>query len=461
MKFPRPAVLQLLICLALQACAPAEPERELPFPSQLERLDPEVRARLEAAREPLRQAPDSADAWRHLGMTFEAHSFMELAIECYRAAAELEPSARTQHRLAIALAAQGDLEAALQAIELALDLQPDSAPSHLLRGSFLFDLARFDEAFDAYALGRQVDPAHLGGALGMARVELQRAAPEAAIRLLEENLEQKPKEPSTRRLLHAAYLQAGQPQKAASLTVRWHSFPSLGADPMAREFAAYASPPVMERAGLELQRGNWQAAVELLEPFVQQNPHESNARAHLAWAYQLGNRGPEALELIHSSLEQAPRDLLLLAMRARLLEVQGQPARALEVCASMLEIEPEHLAALEQRARLFLQLDKPLQAIEAYQEVLQLDRSRMQLWLSLGDAQMQAELWSEAAASYAAALELKPGAEAPFLGARRVQWRLGDLAGAHAALSRRKNLGPEGRLLLQEMSAALALEGDA
>ena len=459
MKFSRLAALHLLLCWSLQACAPVEPESGLPFPSNLERLDPEIRTRFEAARDSLQSAPQSAEAWRHLGMTYEAHSFMELAIECYRAAAALEPSARTQHRLAIALAAQGDLEAALSAIDGALGLQPDSAPSHLLRGSFLFDLGRFDEAFEAYARGRQADPQHLGGALGMARVELQRAAPEAAIQLLEENLKRKPKEPSTRRLLHAAYLQAGQPEQAAGLAVRWHSFPSLGADPMAREFAAYASPPVMERAGLELQRGNWQAALELLEPFVQANPHETNARAHLAWAYQLGNRGSQALELMHASLELAPRDLLLLAMQARLLEVQDKATEALGVCDRMLEIEPEHLAAQEQRARLFLQLDQPLKAIAAYQQVLQRDQSRMQLWLALGEAQMRAELWSEAAESYAAALELKPGAEAPFLGARRVQWRLGDPAGARALLAKRRNLGPEGRLLLQELNALLGAEG--
>jgi len=287
-------------------------------------------------------------------------------------------------------------------------------------------------------------------------VELQRGAPQEAIRWLKGNLEQNPKEPTSLRLLHTAYLHAGLEAKADALPVKWHSLRSLGRDPWARELAGYAAPPVMEQAKTELSRGNAKAAIALLEPFIEAHPDETNALAHLAWGYQLDGRVSQGAALLDASLELYPNDLLLLAMKARSLESLGEYRKALAVCARMLDVDADHLAALERRARLFMQLHKPGQAIKDYQHVLRLDRSRMEVWLALGDAQAGAELWAAAEKSYIQALALKPGAEAPFVGRVRARWRLGDAAGALGQLAKRKGLGPEGRLLLQQLRAVQA-----
>jgi tetratricopeptide (TPR) repeat protein len=183
---------------------------------------------------------------------------------------------------------------------------------------------------------------------------------------------------------------------------------------------------------------NGDEAAKILEPFVAANPDETNALSYLAWAYNIAGRRQQGMELLDASLKSHPRDLLLLSMKAHILQ-----------------IDADNQDALERQGRLLTLQKKPLLAIRAFEKLLEYDRSRMQVWIQLGDAQLLTEQWQAALESFQQALALRPGAEAPFVGVMHARWKLGDAQAAHKRLSKRKNLGPKGRSLLQRIGADL------
>ena len=447
----RAALLVGAVVLAAHACSGDE-SRSIPLPPPQAALDERMAARIRTAADELRADPAAPERWLALGMTYEANELCALAIECYERALEVAPSAKAWHRLACAQATAGDAAAAVAAMLHSIELEPGYAPSHWRLGTQLFDLGEFDAALRAFEEVTRLDPQHLGGPIGCARVYLQRGEPARAIAALEPAMRARPEDRTLQRLLHTAYLQAGRGEDAAKIDLSPRGrVQSYGRDPWQREFLEHWERPVMEKALELLQAGDAARAVELLEEFTAQAPDDLNASAYLAQAYLQANRIDEALRVVSDGLEREPDNLHLLRALARLQEASGQLDLALATLARMLAIDANDVSSWRNKGRLETTTGRREAALESLRRARALDRREPDVLVEIGGLELGLGRFDEAIRSFEEAR--REGVQRPelVLGLARAYARAGRVAEAIELVSRTSGLGRAGEALLDEL----------
>ncbi len=445
------------VVLLASACShDAAANWPIPVPPEAE-LDARMRARIQGAVGELRAAPSQPERWLARGMTYEANELFAHAIECYGRALELAPSAKAWHRLACARASTGDTTAAVQAMRRSIELEPGYAPSHWRLGSALFDLGEFDEALRAFEEVMRLDPEHLGGPLGVARVHLQRGEPTKAIEVLERAARGRAEDRTLQRLLHSAYLQAGRAADAARIDVspRGHAA-SYGRDPWQREFREYWERPQMEKALELLQAGEAARALEILEAFTAEAPDDLNACAYLAQAYLQTNQPAQARRVADEALARAPDNLLVLRVLARIHESGGRLDLALATLARIVEIDPNHVTSWRKKGRLEMASGQREAALASLRRAFALDQREPAVLVEIGALELGLERFEDAIRSFEQAR--RAGVQQPdlVLGLARAYARAGRGDEAFELVTRTSGLGRAGEVLLEELRAARA-----
>lgn len=150
-------------------------------------LDPLPRRRLalERYREACAMAPREAGLWRSQGVAADMVGDAERAIECYEAAAILDPSSM-QDRLLLGLAhlRRRQFEEARRALELAQRLAPDSPWPVSAQASLRAELGAFDEAIVLARRAVVMAPSEPGLTVNLGKVLRQSGAPDQAIDVL-------------------------------------------------------------------------------------------------------------------------------------------------------------------------------------------------------------------------------------------------------------------------------------
>jgi tetratricopeptide (TPR) repeat protein len=206
---------------ARSAGAPALSEaaspRELPRLEDTAELDPSVRRAVEEALARA-EREHSAAAVGDLGRLYEAHHFHEHARRCYETARALEPAeGEWTYHLARLAAERGDAAAAISLYRSVLARRPDYLPAIVRLGGLLLDADRTDEARAAFEAISSDSPEASWRDLGLARVELRRAAPVRAVEHLERAHRLAPEHAETRYLLATALRDLGQVARDAEL----------------------------------------------------------------------------------------------------------------------------------------------------------------------------------------------------------------------------------------------------
>lgn len=436
----------------------ANAERAVPLPPNLSELDARMAARITRAVDSLRADFGDAEGWRSLGMTYEANDLFALAIECYRTALELGPEGKTWHRLACSEAGRGDWAAAAQAMERSLELTPDYAPSHWRLGNYLFDLGRFDGALGAYSEAARLDPEHLGGPLGLARVHLQQGEPERALEVLEAVRRARPEERGILSLLHNSYLQAGRADEAARIDGQQRRRASLGRDPWHKEFREYWERPQMEKALELLQSGSAAKAAELLEAFTAEKPDDLNACAYLAVAYGQLGRLEEARAVVEQVLAREPENLLVLRVQADLDEREGRIPEALATLARITAIDPSDAQSLRRKGRIELASGLSADALESLRRAFELDQREPAVLADIGALELALAQPAAAVASFERAR--RAGVVQPnlTLGLARAYAKVGREREAIKLLEAAPELGRAGEVLLAELRGGQSQE---
>ncbi len=361
-----------LVLLPFAACSGGAEGPLLPA-VELSSIEPAVARRIEAALANLRGNPESPQAWRALGLLYEANDFLNLAADCYRAALELGTDAQLFYRLGIVSASAGEHEQAIEAMSRCVALEDTYAPAHWRLGSYLFDQNDFEGAEREFQEARRLDPKHLGGWTGLARIRLQRGEGEAAIETLNGALKLKPRAPLVRKLLRSAYFEAGRIEEARALHVPWERIGSMGGDPWQREIRALRIKPPMELALDRLRAGDHQGAVDLMEPFVRENPRDPNAYAYLASGHLGLGRISLAKKTLARALEQDADSTVVLRVLASLHQAANEVEEALSVLERILAIDALDLEAWRQKGDLKARLGRDREAIEAWRQVVRFD----------------------------------------------------------------------------------------
>jgi tetratricopeptide (TPR) repeat protein len=143
---------------------------------------PRRRLALERYREACAMAPREAGLWRSQGVAADMVGDAERAIECYEAAAILDPSSM-QDRLLLGLAhlRRREFDEARQALDDARRLAPDSPWPLSAQASLSAELGAFSEAIASARQAVAMAPDEAGLAVNLAKVLRQAGSPGQAI----------------------------------------------------------------------------------------------------------------------------------------------------------------------------------------------------------------------------------------------------------------------------------------
>ena len=449
----RAVLLVGAVVLVSTACS-HDPSKSWPIPAPPENaeLDARMRARIQADVSEVRADPAVPERWLALGMTYEANLLYALAIECYARALELAPSAKAWHRLATAEVAAGNAGAAVCAMRRSIELEPGYAPSHCHLESQLFDLGEFDEALRAFAEVTRLDPENLGGAIGSARVYLQRGEPGKAIEVLERV--SRSGDRTVQRLLHTAYLQAGRAEDAARIDVSPRGQAQhYGKDPWQRECLTHWERPVMKQAHELLQAGD-PRVIALLEEFIAEAPDDPQASAYLAQAYLKVSRSDDALRVTREALARVPDNLNVLQALASIQDTLGQLDQELATLTRMVEIDPNDESTWRWKGRIEATSGRREAALESLRRVVALDQREPEVLVEIGGLELGLGRPQEAILSYEQARRAGAQGADVVLGLARAYAKAGRVSDALELVSTTHGLGRRGEVLLEELRAA-------
>ena len=298
---------------------PREPTHEegIPVPD-LDHVDPDVVEAIQTARDAVRAAPDSADAWGRLGNRYFVHDFLPEAARCFERAEALDP-ARTVWTYRHGLChIDDDPAVAARDFERCLETLETHAPAHENYAYVLRRLGREDEAMRHFERASELDPRAPQAETGLGQIELGRGELEKARVHLEAALARDPRFAAAHVALAQVYLGLGRDEEAREHAELSRRLPQR----VVREdvYADPSLPPAGARArtafGKQLERrGQLDEAAEQFRIALRSNPDAYGARSGLASVLAKLGRRDEAIELLleaqrrNPKLQQVKRDL--------------------------------------------------------------------------------------------------------------------------------------------------------
>lgn len=451
-----------------------------PLPADMSGFDAAIVEQIRSEVDELERDPGNATRWRYLGMLYQAHDQIELAVECYRWSRSLDPDpARTHFYLALAEQRSGRLAEAIAEMRQAAELDAGYAPARWRLGLLLLEEGKVTAALDTLqeALTLAPDDPAVHHALG--RAQLQAEAADEAAALLEGWLEGHPDDRYAHLLLGTAYRRLGRPEAAQHQLVLGQGAQPSWSDPWSRELEAKRAgfparlatatglleeDPVQAVARLEQLRrdrpdnatvlinlgigyrrtGRLGDSTEALREAVRLEPARGLAHFHLALTYSESSGRAESREagsdLLTRALEHAERTVELQptsprshAMHGELLVRAGRMEAAVEAYGRAVT-DPQDPAWLHRLGGLLCQLGRWSQAIPVLESYLERTGEDVEGLLLLGVAQANAGRPEAARATLERALAISPGEP-------RVEQALAELEAYRRTAGRRQGSG--------------------
>jgi tetratricopeptide (TPR) repeat protein len=378
---------------------------------ELQDIDPEIVAAVEAARTGVMKMPAASSAWSRLGAVFRAHGFPAESNVCFAQAEQLDSqNPRWPYLIAVEMLTH-DPNSALPKLRRAVDLSPDDIVPQMRLAEVLYERGEWDESESllkaALSLSSEYGPEserpmHQArvqfwlGQIALARDEPPRArehlliavaaAPSVkAVRLaLAQSQRLCGDEAAARETLNSvAELPEGRPwldpwlrevdKCAVGLRPRLDRVAELDRLKMREEAvvearAAVRRYPASARAWLVLgemlnHENNFKAADPALHEAIRLNPESAIAHFQLGVALQNLKRRPAAVESYRKALtlqpEHAPTHYNLGLTLLSLEEKEG----ALEEFRAAVHIRPGSFPALLAQAALLAQLERYEEAL--------------------------------------------------------------------------------------------------
>jgi predicted O-linked N-acetylglucosamine transferase (SPINDLY family) len=159
---------------------------------------------------------------------------------------------------------------------------------------------------------------------------------------------------------------------------------------------------------LHHQRGEHDAARELLRRAINIDAHVADAHSNLGFVLQALKRQDEALASFDLALRLNPYSADAHSNRGNVLIALGRPAEALESYDSALQIDPQHMDALNNRGNVLLSLGRPDEALLTFDRALNIRPANADVLNNRGNALRVLERLDDAIASYDLALKTRP-----------------------------------------------------
>lgn len=385
---------------------------EIPIPDDLSRLDPILVEHISATVQAIRQERDSAEKHGNLGMLYEAHHHVDLAMRCYQNASAVEPTnAIWRYRWAVLADAVGDVTRAEQALRDVVAAAPDYAPAHERLGLLLLERNAHSEAAGCFQRVIRLSPNRPQGYIRLAAVELAKKRFDAAVERLSKALTIDPTNAEARYLLGRAYHGLGRVEHARIEFARGGNAQRvLLPDPWRMDIAlaVVTAAGRFERATTLITRGRLAEAVAILEQLLQRDTRNVDVINHLAVAYLQLDRNDEAQRILDSAYMIKPHHLatninLALALRAK-GDLPGALAYAEEACC----VAPTATKAFVTKASILGRMGRYEDALDAFRRASHLDAGKAGLHIAVGEMLAILERWDEASQAFEESVALQP-----------------------------------------------------
>jgi len=377
-------------------------------------MERRVAERIEQARDAVAADTKSAEAWRRLGMVFDAHFALDEARVCYERATRSAPDDfQAVYLLAIVLQRESDsAEPAIESLEKAAALRPDYAPVYYRLGFNLARSGRTAEARKAYekavALDDNLAIAHR--ALGQVMLAAGDAA--GAIGPLERARTLMSNDSITQTELARAYRRIGQDDRAAeAMQAAAGLSPIHNFDDPVQALVydeAIDSNSCNVRSQRMIAAGNFAGAIEQLKIVLEVAPSDPQVHLNIGWAYMASRRINEAITHLTEAVRLQDDLVRARLMLGFLLLRTGQLEDARAQYGRAVEIAPEDTGAHAGLAMVLTQLGDIDAALNECEEAARLDPESADVQIVWGMALERRGELAAAADHYAAALRIRP-----------------------------------------------------
>jgi tetratricopeptide (TPR) repeat protein len=276
---------------------------------------------------------------------------------------------------------------------------PNDTAAWVALSASLFELRRYDQAREAAAKARQLDPANEQAMLAQIRAGIRANDPD----IRQATAEQVAALPAqvrleTSSLLALATWQAQQQQYDAARTT------------LARAAAADPTEPKipLHQGIVALRSGQPEPAVAMFQEALARDPNSASSRLNLGIAlYQMG-RTSEAVTSLRELVVRDPEATAGRLVLAQALAASESVAEATGEFRQVLEREPGNAQALRGLGYTTIRLADYRNAVMAYRGAVGVDPNSADGWAGLGTAYLGLEDLDEARQAFSRARELDP-----------------------------------------------------
>ena len=248
---------------------------DIPQPADLDLVEEKLLLdAIEAAQEAVRNSPDDADVWGHLGHVYLIHGWEAPAVPCYRRASLLAPDEFKWLYFFGRLMKEHQPEEAVKHLTRALTLNAEYAPAHLYLAAALRILGRLDEARQHLEHAKRLQPNNPFSELWLGEIALARQQLKLARTHLESALRLNPQQSEAHALMAQVTIALGDKQAAKqhAQAARYASQYSELSDPLWWDVlkAGVTASLYAERGRRYMSEGDYVRAVAEFTPLISQ-----------------------------------------------------------------------------------------------------------------------------------------------------------------------------------------------
>jgi tetratricopeptide (TPR) repeat protein len=391
--------------------------RAAPEPPEVDTdgVDPAIAAAIDEARQAVRRAPRSAEAWGRLGTILVVHEFRPPGIFCLAQAERLDPGeVRWPYFQALASLRAAEPEEALPKLERAVALCGDAFDAPRVRlAELLLSLDRLDEAEQHFRRLLEQNPRHPRAQLGLARLYHQRGDPRASLRYLVLPQTDARTRKAACQLLAEIQHRLGNESAAEEARQRAARLPEdpFWPDALNEEATALRTGrnAALLRARKLVKEGRTLEAVALLQNTVRDYRDADDAWLQLGQAF-LGLKDPQAAEqALRRATELAPRSHINVYYLGAALIVRGDRPAALACFRKAVQLKPDFGPAHHNLGNCLVAAGDPAGAIDAYRTAVRCEPNLFEAHVALAALLTKKGQHAEALVHAQHALRLRPG----------------------------------------------------
>ena len=265
-------ILYLLLILT-SSFVFADSQVDIPQPADLGLVEEKLLLEaIEATQKAVRNSPEDAEVWGHLGHVYLIHGWEAPAIPCYRRASLLAPDEFKWFYFLGRLTKQRQPEAAVKSLTRALTLNAEYAPAHLYLAAALRILGRLDEARPHLEHAKRLQPNNPFSELWLGEIALARQQMKLARTHLESALRLNPRQSEAHALMAQVAVTLGDKEAAKqhARAARHVSQYSELSDPLWWDVlkAGVTASLYAERGRRYMSEGDYVNAVAEFEPLI-------------------------------------------------------------------------------------------------------------------------------------------------------------------------------------------------